>query len=85
MNWTTLNVIVGALVPLLIEFVANKLTGVKKFIVAVVITFLVSIVAIGAEGKLNFTNFDAILETFIVILTASQVFWRATWKHLFKE
>ena len=84
MNWTTLNVILGALTPLLVEFVANKLTGVKKFIVAVVITFLVSIVAIGAEGKLNFTDVDTILGTFIVILTTSQVFWRTTWKSIFK-
>ena len=84
MNWTTLNVIVGALVPLLIEFVANKLTGTKKLIVAIIITFIVSTIAVGAEGKLNFTDFDTILGTFIVILTTSQVFWRTTWKSIFK-
>jgi len=84
MNWTTLNVIVGALVPLLIEFVAKKLSGTKKLIVAVIITFIVSITATGAEGKLNFTDFDTILGTFIVILTTSQVFWRTTWKSIFK-
>jgi len=84
MNWTTLNVIVGALVPLLIEFVAKKLTGTKKLIVAVIITFIVSIIATGAEGKLNFTDVDTILGTFIVILTTSQVFWRTTWSNLFK-
>jgi len=84
MNWTTLNVIVGALVPLLIEFVAKKLAGTKKLIVAVIITFIVSIIAIGAEGKLNFTDVDTILETFIVILTTSQVFWRTTWKSIFQ-
>ncbi len=84
MNWTTLNVIVGALVPLLIEFVAKKLAGTKKLIVAIIITFIVSIIAIGAEGKLNFTDVDTILETFIVILTTSQVFWRTTWKSIFQ-
>jgi len=84
MNWTTLNVIVGALVPLLVEFVAKKLSGTKKLIVAIIITFIVSIIATGAEGKLNFTDVDTILGTFIVILTTSQVFWRTTWKSIFQ-
>jgi hypothetical protein len=83
-SWATWNTIIGAFLPLLIEFVANKLSGWKKLLAALGITVIVSIIKVGSEGNLNFSNVDYIFGTLIVILTASQVFWRTTWAHLFK-
>lgn len=83
--FTLANGIIAILLPLLIEFIANKVTGTKKLIIAVVITFLVSVIKVGAEGQLSFVDFDSLLGTFIVILTASQVFWRATFAKLFEK
>lgn len=85
MNWIVLNTIIGAIVPVLVEVVANKLQGTKKLIAAVVITFVVAFIKTAAEGNLNFSNFDMLLSTFIMILTASQVFWRTTWANIFNK
>ncbi len=78
-----LNGLLGLLTPVLVEWTAKNVKGFKKVLIAIVWSFGVTLVSLALQSKLDFTNVDSILGTLVVIFSASQVFWRATWKNVF--
>lgn len=79
-----LNGLLGLLTPVIVEWTAKNLKGMKKLIVALVWSFAATLVSLALQSKLNFVNVDEILGTLAIIFAESQVFWRTTWQNIFK-
>lgn len=77
------NVIIGALIPLIVEW-TSKLKGWKQLFVAIGYCFLATVIKVKIEGNLNLSNIDSILGTLVVIFTSAQIFWRTTFSHIKK-